>query len=125
MDGLSRVGGVVVIHGPAARTLCEAVLIAARARAANSYPVSRHYATLAQELHAAVSAAGQSDVRAYADIHPEYVLPTVPIEQAATKLGLSKRQTRRLAPSLGGRIVHGRWLIDSQALTEHLEGRDA
>lgn len=122
MNGLTRVGGVVVISGTAARTLCEAVLIAERARRSSGLPVSRDYSTLAAELHAAVSASGQSDVRAVPDPDPDVVEPTVPIEQAAAELGLSKRQTRRLAPVLGGRIVGGRWLLDQQAIREHIEG---
>jgi hypothetical protein len=125
MDGLSRVGGVVVVYGTAARALCEAVLIAERARRSSGYPVSRHYATLAAELHAAVSAEGQADVRSTPDPEAGVVQPTVSIEQAAAELGLSNRQTRRLAPDLGGRIIAGRWFIDRTALNEHLEGRDA
>lgn len=124
MNGLLRVGGVVVISGAAARTLCEAVLIAARARAHSGYPPSGDYATLATELHAAMSASGQSDVRDLPDPDPESVAPTVPIEQAAAELGLSKRQTRRLAPDLGGRIVGGRWLLDAHAIRQHIEGQD-
>jgi hypothetical protein len=123
VNGLIRVGGVVVISGTAARTLCEAVLIAERARRSNGYPVSRDYATLAAELHAAASAAGQSDVRSVPDHDADVVQPTVPIEQAAEELGLSNRQTRRLAPDLGGRIIAGRWFIDRAALNEHIEGQ--
>jgi hypothetical protein len=123
MNGLTRVGGVVIVHGTAARTLCEAVLIAERARRANGYPISTDYATLAAELHAAASAAGHSDVRAEPDGDSVVVSPTVPIEQAAAELGVSKRQARRLAPDLGGKLVGGRWLLDEQALAEHIEGR--
>jgi hypothetical protein len=123
MEGLNRVGGVVIVHGTAARTLCEAVLIAERARRSSGLPLSRDYATLAAELHAAMSATGQSDVRSAPDHDADVVTPTVSIEQAAAELGLSKRQTRRLAPDLGGRIIAGRWFIDRTALTEHIEGQ--
>lgn len=123
MNGLYRVGPAVLISGQSARILRDALLIAARARAINGLPVSRDYQTLAAELHAAMSAAGQSDVRTPAVADAGSMSPTVPIEQAAAELGCSKRQARRLAPSLGGRIVGGRWLIDRQALTEHIEGR--
>lgn len=125
MNGLLRVGGVVVISGAAARALCEAVLIAARARRSAGLPLSADYAALAAELHAAMSASGQTDVRDLPDPDPESVAPTVPIEQAAAELGLSKRQTRRLAPELGGRIVGGRWLLDAHAIRQHIQGRDA
>ena len=123
MNGLHRVGGVVVISGNAARTLCEAVLIAERSRRSSGLPLSRDYATIAAELHAAMSAAGQSDVRSDPDPKTDVVHPTVTIEQAAEVLGVSKRQARRLAPDLGGRIVNGGWLLDPQAIREHIEGR--
>ncbi len=122
MDGLIRVGGVVVVHGTAARTLCEAVLIAERARRSSGLPLSHDYAVLAAELHA-VSAYGQSDVRDKPDLDSVDVQPTVPIEQAARELNCSRRQARRLAPALGGKLVGGRWLIDKRALDEHIEGR--
>lgn len=48
--------------------------------------------------------------------------PTVPLTQAARRLGVSERQARRLAPRLGGRRIAGRWFIDETALTEHLDG---
>ena len=34
-------------------------------------------------------------------------------------LGLSPRQTRRIAKKLGGQIIGGRWLLDMQAIIEH------
>lgn len=123
MNGLTRVGGVVVVHGATARVLRDALLIAERARRSSGLPCSSMYGELARELHAAMSATGQSDVPGEPDLHAEVVTPTVTVEQAACELGVSKRQARRLAPDLGGRIVAGRWLIDRQALTEHLEGR--
>ena len=123
MDGLNRVGGVVIVHGTAARTLCEAVLIAERSRRSSGLPLSRDYATIAAELYAAMSASGQSDVRTEWTPDSGDVQPTMPIEQAAAELGLSKRQTRRLAPDLGGRIINGRWLLDAQAIREHIEGQ--
>ncbi|MDQ1305869.1 MAG: hypothetical protein QG671_1701, partial [Actinomycetota bacterium] len=110
MNGLTRVGGVVIVHGTAARTLCEAVLIAERARRSSGLPCSGVYGELARELHAAAAAAGHSDVRAEASGDSVVVSPTVPIEQAAAELGVSKRQARRLAPDLGGKLVGGRWL---------------
>jgi len=123
VNGLLRVGGVLVVSGDAARTLCEAVLIAERSRRSAGLPLGRDYETLARELYAAMSGSGQSDIAADTGCDPDVVGPTVPIEEAAAELGCSKRQARRIAPELGGRIVGGRWLIDRQALTEHIEGR--
>lgn len=123
MNGLLRVGGVLVISGSAARTLCEAVLIAERARRSSGLPLSRDYATFVQELHAAMSASGQSDIAPAVECHSEITDTTMSIEEAAAELGCSRRQARRLAPELGGRLIGGRWLIDRQALREHLEGK--
>lgn len=125
MKGLHRVGPAVLVSGHAARILRDAVLIAARARTINGLPLSRDYRTLADELNAAMSASGQSDVRSTLIVDADCMSPTVPIEQAAAELGCSKRQARRLAPALGGRIISGRWLIDRTALNEHIEGRDS
>jgi len=36
----------------------------------------------------------------------------------------SRRQTRRIAAKLGGRIIAGRWMLDRTAICEHLEGRN-
>ena len=42
--------------------------------------------------------------------------------QAATILGRSRRQVQRIATSLGGRIVCGRWLFNRQTVEEYAEG---
>jgi hypothetical protein len=125
IPGLTRVGGVLVLHGPLLNRTLQLVLIAARTRRHNGLPNSSVDAALAQALTAAMAAHGQSDV-------PEPVAlpsfpttePTVTVEDAAQQLGLSRRQTRRLAPNLGGRVRAGRWLLDQHAIDEHLRGRD-
>lgn len=113
--------GIVVVTGPALRVAADAIRIAARNRRLSGLPSSRLYDQLAQAFStAAKSATGQKDVPSTAV--PE-LSPTVPVSEAAKRIGLSYRQTRRLAPKLGGRIVAGRWLLDDTAITEHLEGR--
>lgn len=123
--GLNRVGGVVVLTGPALRTCLQAALIAVKHHHLTGLPRGP-YEHLARELHAALSAPGHTDVPPAPVRHPEPVQhPSVPIDQAAARLGLSRRQARRLAPRLGGRLVGGRWLLDDAALQEHLDANGA
>ena len=121
VPGLLTAGGVVVLSGEAARATAEAMLIAVRSRRVSGLPRSRPYERL---IAALVAAAGHVDVRTgdIADAGVMQTQPTVTVEAAASRLGLSKRQTRRLAPDLGGRIIAGRWLLDDLAITEHIEG---
>ncbi|MHA7650144.1 hypothetical protein ACX9NE_10415 [Mycobacterium sp. ML4] len=119
-SGLLRAGGVVVLSGPALRAALQAALIATRNRRLSGLPTDT-FEALACELSAAMSAARQSDVRKSAISDTSPMPPTVPLDQAATQLGVSTRQAARLAPRLGGRKIAGRWFIDEMALQEHLE----
>lgn len=117
--GLMRVGGVVVLSGPAARCALELVLSAVRSRQRNGLPAARHHVALAQALaDATMSANGHADTP-----EPEPVddQPTMTIPVATQLLGLSERQVRRLAPRLGGRKAGRQWLLDTQAVREHRE----
>lgn len=111
--------GVVVISGPALKAAADAVLIAIRSRRLSGLPHSKTHADLAAAFIQAAGA-GQEDVP---DVVVAETSPTVPIDEASKQLGLSKRQTRRLAEKLGGRVIGGRWLLDQAAITEHMEGR--
>jgi excisionase family DNA binding protein len=121
LDGLSRVGGVIVLFGPAAQAALQAVKIAVRARKANGAPHSRVYAALAVALAAAVAEAGQTDTTREPVLETS-ALRTVPAGEAAELLGCSVRTVRRLARQLGGHKVGGQWQLDAQAVEEHLEG---
>ncbi|WP_094292073.1 hypothetical protein [Mycobacterium neumannii] len=111
--------GVVIVSGPGLRAAADAVLIAIRSRRLSGLPHSKIHDDLAAAFLEA-SGTGHVDV-------PNVVIPatspTVSIEEAAHRMGLSSRQVRRLAPRLGGRIVSGRWLLDDTAVTEHIEGK--
>ena len=122
VPGLTVVGGVIVMTGPVLRTALDAVLIAGRSRRLSGLPDSSAYTGLAEALLRA-SAAGHSDVPEPAPAQCFPVEPTVLIEEAADMLKLSRRQTRRIAGKLGGRIIRGQWLLDQTAITEHIEGR--
>ena len=111
----------VLLQGDMLDTALRCVLIASHARVTNGLSESRAYRQLAEALAAA--ARGQSDVPEPVDADTLKMQPTVPLEAAASKLGLSRRRCRRLAPKLGGRLIGGRWLVDEQAVQEHLQGR--
>jgi hypothetical protein len=121
--GLVHVGGVVVLSGEALRDALDGLLIAHRARSLSGLPTSPHLRALALALSTAVAASGQTDVRTTPVVRPSILQPMA-IREAAELLGLSLRQTRRLAPKLGGDRVSGRWLLDRQAVNEHMEGRE-
>lgn len=122
-SGLLRAGGVVVLAGPALKAARDCALIAAKHRKSCGIPY-RNYEALACEFGAAMAAAGHSDVRSPAISKPVAVeQPTVPLDETAARLGISRRQARRLAQKLGGRKIAGRWFVDEAALNEHIEGR--
>jgi hypothetical protein len=121
LEGLTRVGPVVIVTGPTARICLEALLIAARSRRLSGLPIAAAYQDVAAELQAALSATGQLDVPEPVAAQP-VCMPTVPVLQAAARMNRSPRQIRRLAPKLGGRLIGGRWLLVDQAINEHMEG---
>lgn len=123
-SGLLRVGGVVVVSGPALRTTLQGQLIAIRQRRMSGLPTDQ-FEDLAAELRAAMSAASHSDVRlpAVCDSVPVEQQPTVPVAEAAVRLKLSVRQATRRALQLGGKKIAGRWFVDELALREHIEGK--
>lgn len=121
--GLLRVDAVVVLSGPALKAARDCALIAAKHRKSVGIPFQT-YEALACELNAAMSAAGQLDVRPPAISKAVAVeQPTVPIAEVAARLTISDRQARRLAPKLGGKLIAGRWFVGETALREHIEGR--
>ena len=120
--GLMRAGSAVIVTGPMLEVALRAVAIAARDRRRNGVPASPAYDALSSALAAAVAASGHDDDRAKAVVQLcIYDRPTVTIDAAAQRLRLSRRQARRLAPKLGGRLLGGRWLLDDDAIREYLE----
>lgn len=123
--GLLVAGSVVILTGPMLQTALKSVLLAERTRKLNGLPASAAHRALAETLSQAMSAARQCDVAEPEPLknYPQQQ-PTIPTEDAARMLGLSKRQTQRLAPKLGGKIIAGRWLLDEEAIREHAEGKE-
>ncbi|OSC32053.1 hypothetical protein B8W69_02855 [Mycobacterium vulneris] len=121
--GLTRVGGVVVLSGPALKEARDAALIAAKHRKRSGIPYL-NYQALACEFGEAMAADGHSDVRS-PSISKAVAMdrPALPLAEAADRLGISLRQARRVAPQLGGDKIAGCWFVDETALNEHIEGR--
>ena len=98
---------VKVNIGQAARACLDCIHIAVRNRRLNGLPNSSVYTALADALHKAVSAQGHSDVPETVVAHSD-LMPTVPVDQAAPRLGLSPGRpvasptARRLAVSAAG-----------------------
>jgi hypothetical protein len=121
--GLMRIDGVVVLSGPALKLARDSALIAMKHRKQRGIPY-QDYVALACEFDAAMAACGHSDVRSPAISKAVAVeQPTVPLAEAAARLGISLRQARRQAPKLAGRKFAGAWFVDETALNEHIEGR--
>ncbi|MGW4581945.1 hypothetical protein ACWELP_24950 [Rhodococcus aetherivorans] len=110
---------VLLLTGPAVDALHYTVRVAVAARRRNGLPVPRAVA----ELAAALAAPGRTDTEPVAASHDSPDM--IDTMEAATMLGCSNRQARRLAPLLGGRLTGGRWLLDRAAVTQHIEGRTA
>lgn len=121
-SGLLRVGPFIVLSGTALRTALQTTLIAIKQRRLSGLPYQT-YEALACEFQTAMAAAGHLAVHPPAVSEAVPVEPTVPLNEAAIRLNLSRRQASRLAPQLGGQKVGGRWFLDETALAQHLEGR--
>jgi hypothetical protein len=121
VNGLVRVEHGVLLTGETLHACRDLVLIGCRSRRLSGLPDSRLYGALADALTQAASANGHTDVPETVVVHSS-VQPTVTIGEAAHMLKLSPRQSRRLAPKLGGRKRAGRWLLDGQAIREHMQG---
>jgi hypothetical protein len=122
-SGLTRVGPVVVLCGPALKAARDCALIAVKHRKMSGVPFQA-YEVLACELNEAMSVSGQADMRSPAISKAVAVdRPNVPITEAAGCLGISDRHARRLAPKLGGKKIAGCWFVDETALAQHIEGR--
>ena len=108
---------VVLLTGPAVAAVRYAIRVTVAARLRNGYPPHRGLTDVA----AALAEPGTADPEPVAPQHDSHEL--IDVQEAARMLGCSHRQARRLAPSLGGRLQAGRWLLERTAVTEHLEGR--
>lgn len=115
-------GAAVILTGDWLHTTLQTVLIAARTRRVNGLPASTAHNALAEALTDAMAANGHSDVPETPVLqHYPQTQPTVTVEDGARQLNLSRRQTRRLAPKLGGKKTAGQWRLDQTAIDEYKE----
>lgn len=118
---IQRLGPAILLQGPAVDAVAYAIKVAQRSRRRNGLPDSGALAALGRAFEN-LSAAGQSDSATDAEDDTEDVNEWITAAEAAPLLGCSPRQARRLAPSLGGRLAGGRWLLDPHAVREHIDG---
>jgi hypothetical protein len=107
--GLVVAGPVVVLSGPSLAAALQAVRIAARQRGLNGVRPSADWGQLVEAFTTALSADGREPVAAQQE--------WVSTRQAATILGCSERQARRIAAQVGHRVGR-QWLIPKDALPE-------
>ncbi|MFC9833186.1 hypothetical protein ACFVKB_05070 [Rhodococcus sp. NPDC127530] len=113
---------VLLLTGSAVEALRYAVVVAVTSRHRNGLRVPAHLAELAAEL----ADSGQSDGKALGNSNTgTRTTEWITTEEAARMLNCSNRQARRLAPQLDGRLSGGRWVLDRQAVQDHIDGRNA
>lgn len=117
--GVYRITDGVLLTGSAIDTTLYAINAAQWYRGTQGLPPSRRLAALRRAL----AAPGQSDSDDEPDGQAGREGEVVAVAEAAELLGCSSRTARRLAPELGGRMVAGTWILDRQAVIEHIEGR--
>jgi hypothetical protein len=94
-----------------------------RARRAGKAPgVQRPLVELVRRLQLEIATASQSGHESEDGQPQSEVDAWITARQAAAMLGLSKRQTTRLAASLGGRLIGGRWLFSASAVHDYAKG---
>lgn len=96
-----------------------------RQRTAGKYPGPQPWLTRLVrrlELELAVSESGHESGCSEEELNAEHLISA---REAANILGLSKRQTQRLATDLDGRLIGARWVFPLQCVTEYAEAKNA
>ena len=114
---LVRVDAGVLLQGRLLEVARYAVETTQNHRLRNALPALPSLEWLAQAL-TAVTANGHTDTEAEPVGEADYMTS----EEAAQVLGSSPQTARRHAAKLGGHKSGGVWLVDRQAVLEHLEG---
>lgn len=117
---LVRVDAGVLLQGRMLEVARYAVETTQNHRLRNELPALPSLEWLAQAL-TAVTANGHTD----SDQQPVGEADYMTSEEAAQALGWSPRTVRRHAAKLGGHKSGGVWLVDRQAILEHIEGATA
>ena len=118
--------GQILLRGMAVVDCYRAVSFAIRnSRMRDGLTAPRRLFELERALKIEAAAVGGHDGRPQTTTSAESYHDTINTEEAAKMLGLSTRQVRRLAASLGGRRIAGRWAFDSLIVHTYAEGRAA
>lgn len=115
-------GSAVVLRGESLALVLDAVLRIANAKHRSGLPIGRYRDLAAALVAARGHESGHADMVSGPVFHAGEE-PRIPLAEAAAALGKSTRQTRRLAPKLGGRLIGNRWYVSETALREHIEGK--
>ncbi|MDV6292244.1 helix-turn-helix domain-containing protein [Rhodococcus aetherivorans] len=116
-------GTAVVITGPALADAYYLITAGMQYAHRSGYSTTR-FKPLQEALGAAVA---QSRTR-HNDVAPppidtDCTPELIDVTEAAHMLALSKRQVQRIARSLDGRIIGGRWLFDRNAVSDYANQR--
>lgn len=128
---VQRLGSAVLLQGPAVHDLAYLVGLGLRYRSTvdGTAPAQHHLQLLSlladmaeATLTPDVREQGTSDVRSEVG-SSDLKVKRVDTAAAARLLGITTRQTRRLASHLGGRRVKGNWSFDRAAVVAEAQRR--
>jgi len=123
--GAQRISAGVLLSGQMVTVALRAVDITLRALARNERPREPSLEALHAVLSECRSECPQADMVNRTAEHNSGGKGWLSCGEAAALLGCSDRTARRLAPGLGGEKIAGCWMIDREALEEHIAGRNA
>lgn len=122
--GAQRISAGVLLSGQMVTVALRAVDITLRALARNERPSEPSLEALHTVLSECLSECPRPDAVNRTPEHTTSAGGLLSSGEAAGLLGCSARTVRRLAPRLGGERIAGCWMIDREALEEHLAGRN-
>ena len=125
MNSAQRISAGVLLSGPMVIAALRAVDLTLRALARNERPREPNLEALHTVLSECLSECPRPDTVNHTAEHTTSGCGLLSSCEAAGLLGCSARTVRRLAPRLGGERIAGRWMIDREALEEHVAGRNA
>jgi hypothetical protein len=120
-----RVSAGVLLSGQMVTVALRAADITLRALARNERPREPLLEALHAVLSECVSECPRPDTANRTAEHTSGGKGWLSCGEAAPLLGCSDRTARRLATGLGGEKIAGCWMIDREALEEHLAGRNS
>ena len=118
--------GSVLLTGPALTDAYYLVAAGIRYTRHNGHPIPARFETLLTVIgeQRAKSQPGQCDTLTPAPRQHCETEELIGSQQAADILGVSKRQTQRLAADLDGRLAGGHWVFDKKAVEAYAAQRN-